>query len=57
MKRNKDMYLGTTSHGFVWRAKRWHSRNRMVVSGIILCLVGLLACIAFPEDAMGGVFA
>lgn len=49
MNRNKKVNL-------IIKARRLYSKNRMLISGIILCLVGVIACIVFPEDAMGGVF-
>lgn len=47
--RNKKVNL-------IIKARRIYSKNRMLFSGIILCLVGIIACAVFPEDAMGGVF-
>lgn len=38
------------------RIRKWYGRHKMLVSGILLCLTGVLACVAFPEDATGGMF-
>lgn len=54
--KNKELYFITTSGNAFERVKKWCAKNKMVISGILLCILGIIACAAFPEDAMGGVF-
>lgn len=56
MKIEKELYFPLVSSEITQKIKKWYLRNKMIISGIALCLVGIIACMVFPEDAMGGVF-
>lgn len=56
MKIEKEMYIPLVASGIPQKIKKWYLRNKMIIFGIALCLVGIIACMVFPEDAMGGAF-